>query len=116
MDNNNFGIFIMNIRKEKKMTQRQLADKLYITDKAVSKWERGLSFPDISMLMSLAEVLELDVSELLNCKKREKRRYRYTKNSWWKNSRNRKVKKRKTKKENLKNKYFSNNSFITLLF
>lgn len=54
------------------MTQRQLADKLYITDKAVSKWERGLSFPDISMLMSLAEVLELDVSELLNCKKGKK--------------------------------------------
>ena len=72
MDNNNFGIFIMNIRKEKKMTQRQLADKLYITDKAVSKWERGLSFPDISMLMSLAKVLELDVSELLNCKKGKK--------------------------------------------
>lgn len=62
----------MNLRKEKGMTQRQLAEKLYITDKAVSKWERGSSFPDISILKSLAEVLELDVSELLNCKKGKK--------------------------------------------
>lgn len=54
----------MNIRKEKGMTQQQLAEKLYITDKAVSKWERGLSFPDITILKSLAEILELDVSEL----------------------------------------------------
>ena len=72
MDNNNFGNFIMNIRKEKGMTQQQLAEKLYITDKAVSKWERGLSFPDITILKSLAEILELDVSELLNCKKGKK--------------------------------------------
>ena len=62
----------MNIRKEKGMTQQQLAEKLYITDKAVSKWERGLSFPDITILKSLAEILELDVSELLNCKKGKK--------------------------------------------
>lgn len=72
MDNNNFGKFIIKLRKEKGMTQQQLAEKLYITDKAVSKWERGLSFPDITILKSLAEILELDVSELLNCKKGKK--------------------------------------------
>lgn len=69
MDNNNFGKFIVELRKEKGLTQQQLAEKLYITDKAVSKWERGLSFPDITILKSLAEILDVDVSELLNCKK-----------------------------------------------
>ena len=52
MDNEKFGKFIQKLRKEKNMTQKQLGEKLNITDKAISKWERGLSFPDISMLNS----------------------------------------------------------------
>lgn len=51
------------------MTQRQLAEKLNITDKAVSKWERGLGCPDISILPPLAEALEVTVTELLNGKR-----------------------------------------------
>lgn len=66
MDNEKFGNFIKKLRKEKGLTQKELGDKLNITDKAVSKWERGLSFPDISMLNSLASFYEVDVSELLN--------------------------------------------------
>ena len=62
----------MQLRKEKGLTQQQLGEKLYITDKAVSKWERGLSFPDITILKSLSEILEVDVSELLNCEKGKK--------------------------------------------
>ena len=49
MDNEKFGQFVRSMRKEKQMTQQQLADRLHLTDKAVSKWERGLSLPDISM-------------------------------------------------------------------
>lgn len=67
MDNEKFGKFIQKLRKEKNMTQKQLGEKLNITDKAISKWERGLSFPDISMLNSIGETFDITVTELLNC-------------------------------------------------
>lgn len=60
------GQFIASERKKKNMTQKNLADKLYVTDRAVSKWERGLSYPDILLLEKLSEILEVSVSELLN--------------------------------------------------
>ncbi|MBQ2937822.1 MAG: helix-turn-helix domain-containing protein [Clostridia bacterium] len=66
MDNEKFGKFIKELRKQKNMTQKELAEKLNITDKAISKWERGLSFPDITILNSLAEIFDITVSELLN--------------------------------------------------
>ncbi len=69
MDNEKFGNFIKELRKEKGLTQKEMGDKLNITDKAISKWERGLSFPDISMLNSLADFFEVDISELLNCER-----------------------------------------------
>ena len=52
-------------RKILNITQKELADKLHITDKAVSKWERGLSFPDISILIPLAEILHISLYDLL---------------------------------------------------
>lgn len=64
------GKFIAELRRSKKMTQKDLAEKLNITDKAVSKWERGLSGPDISLLTPLADILEITVSELLNGEKK----------------------------------------------
>lgn len=66
MDNIKFGKFIKQLRAEKNMTQKQLAEKLFITDKAVSKWERGLSLPDISLLENIAEIFDVSVSELVN--------------------------------------------------
>ena len=60
------GQFIAELRKSLQMTQRELAEKLNITDKAVSKWERGLSYPDISLLRPLAEILGVTTGELLN--------------------------------------------------
>jgi hypothetical protein len=66
MDNKKFGDFIKELRKEKQLTQKELGEKLNITDKAISKWERGLSFPDIAVLKDLAEFFEIDISELLN--------------------------------------------------
>lgn len=69
MDENKIGRFIAELRKEKKITQKDLAAQLHITDKAVSKWERGLSCPDISLLTSLADILGVTTSELLNGKR-----------------------------------------------
>ena len=60
-------------RKEKNMTQLELAQELKVTDKAVSRWERGKGFPDISLLVPLAEALDITVLELMNSEKREKR-------------------------------------------
>ena len=65
MDENNIGRFIAECRKERGMTQKELADRLYITDKAVSKWERGLSVPDVSLIVSLSEILGVTTTELL---------------------------------------------------
>lgn len=65
MDAKKFGAFIAAARKEKGMTQAELAAGLNVTDKAVSKWERGLGFPDINSLEPLADALGLSVLELM---------------------------------------------------
>lgn len=69
MNNKSMGKFICEFRKSKNMTQKQLAEKLNITDKAVSKWERGLGYPDISILSPLAEALGVTTNELINGKR-----------------------------------------------
>ncbi len=66
MDVSKIGAFISECRKEKKLTQEQLAEKLYITDRAVSKWERGLSLPDADKMLDLCNILDINVNELLN--------------------------------------------------
>lgn len=71
MENEKMGRFISELRKSKKMTQKDLAAKLNITDKAVSKWERGLSCPDISLLSAIAEILGVTTGELLNSEKKD---------------------------------------------
>ena len=60
-----FGKYIRTLRTEHGMTQAALAAKLHVTDKAVSKWERDLSYPDISLLPRIAEILGVSVSELI---------------------------------------------------
>lgn len=65
MDNERIGVFIRELRKEKGLTQKELAEELHITDRAVSKWERGLSAPDIALLEPLAELLGVSVGELI---------------------------------------------------
>lgn len=64
------GKLIQELRKEKGLTQMALSQKLGVTDRAVSKWERGKSFPDVSMLKPLAETLDVSVSELLDGERR----------------------------------------------
>jgi transcriptional regulator with XRE-family HTH domain len=66
MDNKKVGSFIASLRKEKGMTQKELADKLNVTNKAVSKWETGEGYPEITTVPELAEILGVNVSELLN--------------------------------------------------
>ncbi|WP_270403608.1 helix-turn-helix domain-containing protein [Candidatus Collinsella stercoripullorum] len=63
-----FGATIAALRKQKGMTQLELARQMGVTDKAVSKWERDLSFPDVASLPKLAEVLGTSVDELLEVK------------------------------------------------
>ena len=69
MDQIKIGKFIAACRKEQKLTQLQLADKLGITDKAVSKWERGIAMPDTSIMLELCEILQINVNELLSGEK-----------------------------------------------
>lgn len=59
------GKFIQEVRKEKGLTQKELADQICISDKTISKWENGNSVPDTSMLMSLCDALDITVNELL---------------------------------------------------
>lgn len=65
------GEMISSLRKEKGMTQNELAEKMNVTDKAVSKWERDLSCPDINTISKLADILDVSVDELLQAKKKE---------------------------------------------
>jgi len=69
MDTRKMGQFISELRKSHNMTQKDLATKLNITDKSVSKWERGLSCPDISLLNPLADILGVSINEILNGEK-----------------------------------------------
>ena len=66
MDYKKIGLLIKKKRLEKNMTQQELADKLHITDRAISKWERGLGAPDISLLQDLSNILELNISDVLS--------------------------------------------------
>ena len=68
MTKQTLGNKIAALRKERNMTQAELAQKMGVTDKAVSKWERELSCPDVSSLPRLAQVFEISVDELMQVK------------------------------------------------
>lgn len=69
MDQKKIGRFICSLRKEKQLTQEQLAEKLGVSINAVSKWERGLSFPDVSLYKDLCKELDINIEELINGEK-----------------------------------------------
>lgn len=71
MDKNATGRFIAELRKQKGFTQKELAEKLMVTDKAISRWETGKGLPDTSLLKPLGDVLGVSVTELLSGKKIE---------------------------------------------
>ncbi|MCM1244016.1 MAG: helix-turn-helix domain-containing protein [Roseburia sp.] len=66
MDSKKIGVFIANKRKQKQMTQKQLGEALGCSDKLISKWECGNGLPDVSMMLPLCELLEINVNELLS--------------------------------------------------
>ena len=69
MDQLKIGRFIAECRKQKNLTQMQLAEKLGITDKAISKWERGIAMPDSSIILELCDILSINVNDLLSGEK-----------------------------------------------
>lgn len=69
MDQLKIGKFIAQMRKEKNLTQRKLADELCISDKTISKWECGKGLPEVSLMLPLCEILEISVNELLSGEK-----------------------------------------------
>lgn len=75
MNQEQIGNFIAQLRKEKKMTQIDLASKLGITDRAISKWENGRGMPDLSLLMPLCEILDVSINELLSGARLDNKNY-----------------------------------------
>lgn len=71
IDKQKFGAFVAALRKEKGITQKELAARLFISDKAVSKWETAASVPNIDLLIPLADILGVTVTELLMCQRME---------------------------------------------
>ncbi len=72
IDKQEFGTFVAELRKQEGLTQKEMASQLFISDKAISKWENGVSIPDTSLLIPLAELLGVSVTELLLCQKVQK--------------------------------------------
>ena len=68
MNKQSLGMMITSLRKEKQMTQLELANLMGVTDKAVSKWERDICYPDVNSLPKLAEIFGISVDELMKCK------------------------------------------------
>lgn len=71
MNNQDFGNFVSLLRKEQGLTQKELGEKLNLTDKAISRWENGRSYPDIETIEQLALVLDVSINELIACKRVE---------------------------------------------
>ena len=69
MDAKKFGMYIAETQKERQMIQSELAEKIRVTDKAVSRWERGLGFPDINTLEALVDALGITLIELMQSEK-----------------------------------------------
>ena len=76
MNQEKIGKFIANLRKEKNMTQQDLAKKLGVTDRAISKWENGRGLPDYSLLQDLCDTLSISINELFSGEKISKEDYK----------------------------------------
>lgn len=78
MNQEKIGKFIAKLRKEKNLTQEQLAEKLGVTDKSISRWENGKTMPDLSLLQPLCKELNITINDLLNGEKVSKDKYQET--------------------------------------
>ena len=100
MDQKKIGKFIAELRKEKKLTQEELANQLHITKNAVSKWERGISMMDMSLLIPTCDILDISITELLNGERLENENIKEQTNNAIKNTidySNKKVRKSRIK-------------------
>ncbi len=77
MNQEKIGQLIKNIRKEDKLTQKELADKLGVTYQAVSKWENGKNVPDISIIKEMSKMFNVDIDEILDGEKKDKKKSLY---------------------------------------
>lgn len=75
MDYKKIGCFLASERKNKKLTQSQLAQNLFVSEKTISKWENGKSLPDTSILPKLCEIFEVSINEILNGERISKEDY-----------------------------------------
>ncbi|MDE6868800.1 MAG: helix-turn-helix domain-containing protein, partial [Clostridia bacterium] len=75
MDQVKIGKFIQEIRKEHSLTQRELAEKLNVSDKTISKWETGNGLPEVSLMLPLCSLLEISVNELLSGERLDEKQY-----------------------------------------
>lgn len=75
MNQEKIGKFILELRREKNMTQQELADKIGVTDRAISKWENGRGMPDLSLMIPLCKELDIAINELISGEKIEKKDY-----------------------------------------
>lgn len=75
MDQVEIGKFIQEMRKEQSLTQRELAERLNVSDKTVSKWETGNGLPEVGLMLPLCELLQISVNELLSGKKLDEKQY-----------------------------------------
>lgn len=86
-----FGAFIKSKRMEKNYSQRELAEMLFVTEGAISKWERGISYPDISLITDICSILEISEHEFVTAStdttarklKQEARKFRVIRNTWF---------------------------------
>ena len=75
MNQEKIGKFILELRREKNMTQQELADKIGVTDRAISKWENGRGLPDLSLMIPLCKELGITINELISGEQIEKKDY-----------------------------------------
>lgn len=75
MDQNKIGKFILELRKEKNMSQKELAQKIGVTDRAISKWENGRGMPDLSLMKPLCKELDITINDLLSGERIDKKDY-----------------------------------------
>ena len=75
MNQEKIGKFIYKLRKEKNMTQQELAKRIGVTDRAISKWENGRGLPDLSLIKPLCEQLNITINELLSAEKLDNKEY-----------------------------------------
>ena len=72
MDLKKIGSFLKKLRKEKEITQEELAEMLYVSGRTVSRWETGTNMPDISLLVDIAEIFDVSIPEIINGERNQK--------------------------------------------